>query len=242
MRELMEKIVDYAGMFPPAALSLAEAEANFASYREHPRSWMLNRFVVPAARLGELRESTRPLALLLGEAWQEEVALAADPRVEAVELRLPAGAPLEGLAALGRPVFCEVAAVEDVLRLRQAGLGLKIRTGPVPPEPEVLASVLAVARGLPLKFTAGLHRAVRHDGQFGFLNVFAAAMLAAEGLPAADLVPVLEAAEFDLSDGLRVQGHHLPVARVAELRRRVASFGSCSFLEPVESLEALIDG
>src|SRR5262245_15528061 len=54
VRALLSGIIDYAGMFPPAKLPLQEAIRNYARYRTEPESWMLGRFVCPAARLGEL--------------------------------------------------------------------------------------------------------------------------------------------------------------------------------------------
>jgi hypothetical protein len=47
-------IIDYAGLFPPAKLPLDQAIRNYARYRQEPESWMLGRFVCPAARLVEL--------------------------------------------------------------------------------------------------------------------------------------------------------------------------------------------
>jgi hypothetical protein len=48
-------IVDYAGMFPPAQLSLEQAIRNYARYRTEPESWMLGRFVCPVGLLSALR-------------------------------------------------------------------------------------------------------------------------------------------------------------------------------------------
>lgn len=49
----MAGLVDYAGLFPPAKLGMAEAMANYASYLGGTDAWLLGRFVVPVARLGE---------------------------------------------------------------------------------------------------------------------------------------------------------------------------------------------
>src|SRR4051812_30502208 len=54
---LLTDVVDYAGLFPPAALGVAEAARNFAEYRAGAARWMLGRFVAPAARLGELADA-----------------------------------------------------------------------------------------------------------------------------------------------------------------------------------------
>jgi hypothetical protein len=55
VRALMTGAIDYAGLFPPAALSMRDAVGNFARYRSSSHAWMLGCFVVPAARLEELR-------------------------------------------------------------------------------------------------------------------------------------------------------------------------------------------
>ena len=53
LRALLTRIVDYAGLFPPAQLGMEEAVANYAEYLRGPHEWMLGRFVVPAAGLDE---------------------------------------------------------------------------------------------------------------------------------------------------------------------------------------------
>lgn len=50
----MEKIIDYAGLFPPATLHMEQAIRNFSRYRTSRDAWMLSRFICPAARLKEL--------------------------------------------------------------------------------------------------------------------------------------------------------------------------------------------
>ncbi|MCZ7648520.1 MAG: hypothetical protein M5U26_25215 [Planctomycetota bacterium] len=63
LRALLSEIVDYAGLFPPAKLPLEQAFSNFARYRAEPETWMLGRFVIPAARLAELDAFHELLAL-----------------------------------------------------------------------------------------------------------------------------------------------------------------------------------
>lgn len=53
-RAFLRELIDYAGLFPPAALDLDAAIRNFAQYRESTDHWMLARFICPASRLGEL--------------------------------------------------------------------------------------------------------------------------------------------------------------------------------------------
>ena len=47
-------IIDYAGLFPPASLELAQAFHNFVYYAQAEYSWMLGKFIIPARRLNEL--------------------------------------------------------------------------------------------------------------------------------------------------------------------------------------------
>ncbi|HKJ44937.1 MAG TPA: hypothetical protein VJ991_03830 [Balneolales bacterium] len=51
---LLNNIIDYAGLFPPAQLSLDKAIHNFARYRKGSDHWMLSRFIVPAGMLKDL--------------------------------------------------------------------------------------------------------------------------------------------------------------------------------------------
>jgi hypothetical protein len=56
LRALLKGLIDYAGLFPPAQLPLAEAIRNDAAYRSGPDAWMLGMFVCPAGKLQELTE------------------------------------------------------------------------------------------------------------------------------------------------------------------------------------------
>lgn len=54
LQTLLHETLDYAGLFPPADLSLDRALENYAKYRDEPESWMLSRFVLPVRRLPDL--------------------------------------------------------------------------------------------------------------------------------------------------------------------------------------------
>jgi hypothetical protein len=62
-------LIDYAGLFPPASLSLETAIRNYAAYRTGGDAWMLGRFIISASRLNELEpyvplfSSKMPLAI-----------------------------------------------------------------------------------------------------------------------------------------------------------------------------------
>ncbi|MBW4619219.1 MAG: hypothetical protein KME17_07650 [Cyanosarcina radialis HA8281-LM2] len=53
VKTLLESIVDYAGLFPPAKLDLPAAMTNYDRYCRSADAWMLGRFILPASRLNE---------------------------------------------------------------------------------------------------------------------------------------------------------------------------------------------
>ncbi len=53
VRALLAGSIDYAGLFPPSAVSMPEAVLNFATYKNSNYNWMLGRFVLPVSRLEE---------------------------------------------------------------------------------------------------------------------------------------------------------------------------------------------
>ncbi len=136
-------------------------------------------------------------------------------------------------------------------------VSLKIRTGGVTadlfPSPEHVACFIkaCVASKIGFKATAGLHHPIRqfHDSvdtrMHGFVNVFGGAMLlASQQIEEADLKQLLEEEDpnaFDFSEaGFGWNDRWVSDKQIAEFRKDVAiGFGSCSFDEPIEDLEAL---
>jgi hypothetical protein len=53
-RAFLSGLIDYAGLFPPAQLPMEQSIHNYICYLRDPDSWMLGRFICPAARLAEL--------------------------------------------------------------------------------------------------------------------------------------------------------------------------------------------
>jgi hypothetical protein len=76
-RLLLAGLVDYAGLFPPAALSMTDAVERYDDYRRGEHSWALGKFVVPVARLAEFENAARPL-LVSREGWELAVVAGAD--------------------------------------------------------------------------------------------------------------------------------------------------------------------
>lgn len=65
---LLRGLIDYAGLFPPASLAMAVAATNYESYLHAEFRWMLGRFIVPVARLGEFEEAVNRLPHAPGHA------------------------------------------------------------------------------------------------------------------------------------------------------------------------------
>jgi hypothetical protein len=88
------------------------------------------------------------------------------------------------------------------------------------------------------KATAGLHQALRRDGEHGFLNLLAAAVFPGEE---EDALAERDPAAFALTrDELSWRGRVAGTAELARARsERLHSIGSCSFFEPMEELEQL---
>jgi hypothetical protein len=58
---LLRDLIDYAGLFPPASLAMIPAVTNYDAYSRSEWNWILGRFIVPLARLGELEEASAGL-------------------------------------------------------------------------------------------------------------------------------------------------------------------------------------
>jgi hypothetical protein len=238
---LLARLLDHAPTFPPASLAPPEALAEDARAAASPHAFMLARLVWRSSALDEVSSSGRALSAVL------DAPLAEDASVEAVEAPpfFDPGAGRAGIPASVREIYVETPLDGDLDdRLEQlAGHGLraKIRCGgsAIPSAADLARFVRACrGHGLAFKATAGLHHAVRTDGEHGFLNLLAAAVFAgdeerslAETQPAAF---VLDAESF------RWRDRSAAANDVARVRRELFhSIGTCSFFEPVEELEAL---
>jgi hypothetical protein len=191
VRAAFERIVDYAGLFPPAQLPLGEAVLEYERERQGRYAWMLGRFVVPVARIVELDSlldgsPTVPVAVLLDGGTLVSPSAHVRPERCEVALRLDreAGAPRAAIRALKKsiealalalPVVVEIPnglgsalLAESVDALAEEGFTAKIRCGgasaEATPSVESLSSFISavVHAGVPFKATAGLHHPVRH--------------------------------------------------------------------------------
>ena len=225
-RALLGGLIDHAPMFPPASLPVAEALEEDRRARASAESWMLGRFVCPASRVAELGDEPRALSVVL----DDDRAPLGDPRIEAIEV--PPGATAPGTQ---HRLYVEVPPRSDV-----AGLpGAKVRCGGrAVPSVEELAGFVRACRAarVPFKATAGLHHVVRADGEHGFLNLLAAAILGAEE----DVLAEQDPGAFALGESFSWRARSADAEAVALVRRDLfVSFGSCSFFEPIDDLKAL---
>ena len=153
--------------------------------------------------------------------------------------------------------------ISELLKaIRRVGARAKIRTGGVSPEAfptsaEVIDFIVACRReGVAFKATAGLHHPLRGEYKltyepdaptgtmYGFLNVFIAAALIHAGVTEDTALAALEEREptaFTFTgDALLWRGKRIDAGDIAASRNDLAvSFGSCSFREPVDELDAL---
>ncbi len=141
LRALLDALIDYAGLFPPATLDVPAAVREYARIRRSPEAWMLGRFIAPASRLEEIAAETAAVADSGDTPWRLSVILPAGSEdhapdaaavasvkaiatdrsetitVEAIETRIP-----PSLLALGnaRAIRDHAAAFEK--RLAEAGI------------------------------------------------------------------------------------------------------------------------
>jgi hypothetical protein len=152
----MRRLVDYAGLFPPAALPMEGAVHRYAAHLSSGDAWMLGRFVVPVERLGEFAEAAVPVTEGGGDAWRLSALIGVDaaeagPRIRAfnsahrgrfvvdvVECRaVSAGAVSAAIGALPGElrIFVELPLLDDprglLMEVRAAGAWAKMRTGGV---------------------------------------------------------------------------------------------------------------
>jgi hypothetical protein len=137
-----------------------------------------------------------------------------------------------------------------------ATFGYKLRTGGVtadafPSSAQIARALVSAGKHeLPIKFTAGLHHPIRQfrdevkTKMHGFLNVFGAAVLAAEYQWDADQAGLMlddeDPRSFSFTDdSFAWREWKVHVERLRCQRRFVVSFGSCSFEEPRDDLRAL---
>jgi len=192
VRAALYALIDYAGLFPPAQLSVTAAQAEYASARAGPHAWMLGRFIVPAAVLDGWSGIEAPFSVILdGEEELQGLSAIRERNRSVAAIEVPPklwaqgetfaeaiGALRRGLAGAraGLDVFVEVPSAayspqslaQTMPAVARAGFCAKLRcggpTGDAFPSVEEVADFIHAASraGVPFKATAGLHHPVRH--------------------------------------------------------------------------------
>jgi hypothetical protein len=179
--------------------------------------------------------------------------------VEAVE-RLLRQVPPYLQACVEIPIADDPAPL--VAAIGRAGGRAKVRTGGITPETfPAAADVVRFIRAchsakVPFKATAGLHHPLRAEypltyepdsvrgTMFGFLNLFLATAFMADGLDDRRAALLLEERDRDSirfdDSGVEWKGRRLGLEAIRRSREEgIASFGSCSFTEPIGDLHSL---
>lgn len=182
VKALLSSVVDYAGLFPPAKLSMGEAMANYTQDQMASYSWMLGRFVLPASRLNEF-ETLLPtfplkqcsLSMILSgnlESEIERVRSLTNQKITVTALEFPPLPPTEIerlLPQLSAKVdsFFEIPLNSNLdaylAVLQGTGASAKVRTGGIttdafPSTTQLCQCILSFAKAqIPFKATAGLH-------------------------------------------------------------------------------------
>jgi hypothetical protein len=185
VRSLLANFFDYAGLYPPAGLSLRSGANLYLEYASGEHAWALGRFIIDAGQLDELRSSVGEDALrqfklsviVKDIAALDEVSRYVETglRIESVEVKSAVPEAIEHLAALPKLVGCYIEIPFDssdapgLSLMPEKGVRAKIRMGGVVPEafPQGsdvvrMLSTLATLR-IPFKATAGLHHPIRSE-------------------------------------------------------------------------------
>lgn len=228
---LFGRLIDHAPLFPPAQLPLPEALEDHRLAREGPHGWIVRRFVTPASVLDRLNSELLALSVVCDADFDPS-----DARIESLEI------PPNGLLwKTGAETYVETdphVVPAFASQIARSGARLKIRCGPKAPSVDSLAAAIRACRehSLPFKATAGLHHAVRQEGQHGFVNLLAAAIFGDEETVLAEE----DEGAFAIDDGaFRWRDRTASVAEVERARGLFVAFGSCSFDEPVDDLRRL---
>lgn len=266
-RVFFDRLVHDAALYPPGNASMGKAVSGHFLSRRSSRGNIVGPLLCPASRLSEMQEALPvdevcDLALLGTDAIElaeAHVAVVGDERLTFSHLEVALGqGNANDTVKLLRSQLPDVAVFVEIPRsgnlkefldvLVSYGYGAKMRTGGLVaeafPSEEELAIFLheSFVRGLEIKLTAGLHRALRHSDtetgfeHHGFINVLFAVCQIVEG---ADLAKTVETLG-ERDHAVLVAGLNKVDSDVAKRARALfVGYGSCSIDEPYEELVAL---
>lgn len=158
VREALSGLIDFAGLFPPASLGMAEAVAEYRSARTGPQAWMVQRFICPADRLLELAGVLSATMTAGEEPWA--LVVTARPGDLAViadfEAEMSGGADVVVVETL-LPEGADVAAVVEIVEARHSVVFFEVPwQRPIGPPLDVLvAARSALGRALGAKVRCG---------------------------------------------------------------------------------------
>lgn len=183
-RALLGGAIDYAGLFPPASLRIADAARNYLDYAAGSEAWALGRFVVPASRMAELEGVINSFPVIpphvewklsvlasgapaADRAVLDEFAVRQGPRrrVDAVETKATSAEVISSMRPLVGPtwaLYVEVPIGPDIDRyvtaVKSLGACVKLRTGGVTadafPHSDALARALIACHQSGVAFKA----------------------------------------------------------------------------------------
>lgn len=182
IESLLDGLIDYAGLYPPASLDMHTAVRKYLEYSRSTHARALGRFVIDLDRFPYLWDAAgdyvRGLRLsvvahpdadwdelhrIIGKGYQIEAVetkASSAAEIEQVARRIPSGLTtyFEVPSAAGVDVFDAVAAVGARIKLRMGGV-----TAEAIPSAEAVAYMLEgiARRHLLFKATAGLHHPIR---------------------------------------------------------------------------------
>ncbi|HET6463953.1 MAG TPA: hypothetical protein VFH33_09150 [Candidatus Krumholzibacteria bacterium] len=193
LHTLLHTIVDYAGLFPPAGLSMDKAVGLYREYHASTNAWMLGRFVVPVARLDEMVRSMEVAGSAQGNPWHVSALMGTNHAADvaaalafneakhhaAVDVFEVKASTVEEIGAIARVVppgiktYVEIPIENDprelITALAATKLRAKMRTGGVTPgsipQTEHVARFIRAcyAANVGFKATAGLHHPLRSE-------------------------------------------------------------------------------
>lgn len=145
-RAAFERLIDYAGLYPPASLPLESVVHHYVEYRRGPQAWMLGRIIAPIDKLGELEQLARNAGATGDDRWAVSVL------VGSAEASATSGDAIQRAAASADSVLtiesieATATSEDDVAAVAAAFPSTIDRFVEIPAEPD----------------PAGLMRAIRH--------------------------------------------------------------------------------
>ena len=181
----LRRVIDYAGLYPPAGLDMRSAVQNYLAFRGLPHAWMLGRFIVDMAKLDELRDAAAdeladlPLSVIAPADFDarvmarrredgcriESIEFKCDEPLKIARMREHVPEDLECYFEIPAQQACTgaidaLAAVNARAKLRMGG----VVTEAFPTSAAVAERMETLAdRSVSFKATAGLHHPVRSE-------------------------------------------------------------------------------